>query len=596
MDFDKKTILAFLLIGLILVLAQTPIYQKIFMPEAYRARQLKKQQVATEHVSTKDSASAKEGRVKQPEPEAKIVKSKPEKQEEKKLSPEGNLFQDLNNALPEKKYTIETDLYKAILSTKGASLIQWFLKKYPGPDGGPVELLPDNAYGTLGLNFITDNGDTLSTGDLMFEADAGTSVRLQSEKSEIYRFTLPLGNNRKIVKEYQFFRDSYDFSLKVSLENMQDIISQKRYFLVAPAGLKSTEKRLRDDMYYTKAAVLASGEISKKFKPNGKLHIETGDIDWVAARTKYFALAMVPQSRKGLSAQVVGREIAVPYDKKNKLKKYSIGLTMPYLGKALTQDTFMVYFGPLDQGIVKSYGIGLDKMMDFGFSIIQPFSKAILWSFIKLHTFIPNYGLVLILFSILIKLLVFPLTHKSFQSMKRMQELQPKLSALKEKYGKDAQRLNKETMKLYKEEKVNPMGSCLPTLLQMPLLWGLFIVFRSTIELRGQGFIWWIKDLSMPDTVATLPFTIPFYGNTVNILPIFMGVTMLIQQKMSITDPKQKAMVYFMPIFLTLLFNSFPSGLNLYYALFNILSIVQQKYLVGPPMQPATVAVKKVKK
>ncbi|NOY60895.1 MAG: membrane protein insertase YidC, partial [Calditrichaeota bacterium] len=526
MDFDKKTIMAFLLIGLILVLAQTPIYQKIFMPEAYRARQLKKQQVAAERVLTKDLANmgAKE-KVKQPEPESNIVKSKIEKPIVKGLPSEENLFPDLANALPEKKFTIETDLYKATLSTKGASLIQWFLKKYPGPDGGPVEMLPNNAYGTLGLNFITDNGDTLSTSDLMFKADAVTSVKLEREKSQIYRFTLNFGNDRKIVKEYQFFKDRYDFSLKVSLENMQDIISEKRYFLVAPSGLKSTEKRLRDDMYYTKAAVLASGEISKKFKTDGKLRVETGDIDWVAARTKYFALVMVPKTHKGLSAQVVGREIPVPYDKKNKLKKYSIGLAMPYLGQGLTQDTFMIYFGPLDLGIVKSYGIGLDKMMDFGFSVIQPFSKAILWSFIKLHTFIPNYGLVLILFSILIKLLVYPLTHKSFQSMKRMQELQPKLSALKEKYGKDAQRLNKETMKLYKEEKVNPMGSCLPTVLQMPLLWGLFIVFRSTIELRGQGFIWWIKDLSMPDTVATLPFSIPFYGDTVNILPLFMGIT-----------------------------------------------------------------------
>jgi len=138
-------------------------------------------------------------------------------------------------------------------------------------------------------------------------------------------------------------------------------------------------------------------------------------------------------------------------------------------------------------------------------------------------------------------------------------------------------------MKMYKEEKVNPLGGCLPMLLQMPLLWGLFIVFRSTIELRGEGFIWWIKDLANPDTIATLPFSIPMYGDSVNILPLFMGATMLIQQKMTVTDPKQKAMVYFMPIFLTLLFNSFPSGLNLYYALFNLLSIIQQKYLVPSP-------------
>jgi len=164
-----------------------------------------------------------------------------------------------------------------------------------------------------------------------------------------------------------------------------------------------------------------------------------------------------------------------------------------------------------------------------------------------------------------------------------MQALQPKLNDLKEKYKNDPQKLNQATMKMYKEEKVNPLGGCLPMLLQMPLLWGLFIVFRSTIELRGEGFVWWIKDLANPDTIATLPFSIPMYGDSVNILPLFMGATMLIQQKLTVTDPKQKAMVYFMPIFLTLLFNSFPSGLNLYYALFNLLSIIQQKYLVPSP-------------
>jgi YidC/Oxa1 family membrane protein insertase len=136
------------------------------------------------------------------------------------------------------------------------------------------------------------------------------------------------------------------------------------------------------------------------------------------------------------------------------------------------------------------------------------------------------------------------------------------------------------------------MGGCLPMLIQMPLLFGLFIVFRTTIELRGEGFMLWITDLSAPDTIYTFPgnFSLLMYGNTVNILPLLMGVTMFIQQKMTVTDPKQKMMVYFMPIFMTLLFNSFPSGLNLYYTLFNALSILQQKYLTPKKVQPATEA------
>ena len=138
------------------------------------------------------------------------------------------------------------------------------------------------------------------------------------------------------------------------------------------------------------------------------------------------------------------------------------------------------------------------------------------------------------------------------------------------------------------------MGGCLPMVIQMPLLFGLFIIFRTTIELRGQGFIFWITDLSAPDTIYAFPggFSLPIYGDSVNILPLVMGITMFFQQKMTVTDPKQKMMVYFMPIFLTLLFNSFPSGLNLYYALFNFLTILQQKYLtpkkvIAAPEEPA---------
>ena len=163
--------------------------------------------------------------------------------------------------------------------------------------------------------------------------------------------------------------------------------------------------------------------------------------------------------------------------------------------------------------------------------------------------------------------------------MKEMSRVQPLLADLKEKHKSDPQRLQKETMKLYKEHGINPLGGCLPMLLQLPLLGALFIVFRSTIQLRGATFIpGWIDDLSSADTIFTLPFSLPMYGDQFNILPILMAGSMIIQSKMTMQDPKQKAMVYIMPIFMLLIFNQFPSGLNLYYTLFNVLTIIQQKF------------------
>jgi YidC/Oxa1 family membrane protein insertase len=168
--------------------------------------------------------------------------------------------------------------------------------------------------------------------------------------------------------------------------------------------------------------------------------------------------------------------------------------------------------------------------------------------------------------------------------MHEMKVIQPLVAEIKEKYKGDAQRINKETMKLYKEYGVNPMGGCLPMLLQMPLLMSLYIVFRSTIQLRGAMFIpGWIPDLSLPDTIFILPFHIPMYGNQFNILPILMAVTMIFQSGMTITDPKQKSMKYIMPVFMLLIFNRLSSGLNLYYTLFNVLTMVQQKFIKTEP-------------
>ena len=166
------------------------------------------------------------------------------------------------------------------------------------------------------------------------------------------------------------------------------------------------------------------------------------------------------------------------------------------------------------------------------------------------------------------------------KSMQKMQRLQPMIEEVKTKYKEDPQKMNQAVMRLYKEYGVNPAGGCLPMLLQLPILYALWAVFSSSIELRQANFVWWIKDLSIPDVIVTLPFSIPVFNITdVSGLALAMGITMFIQQKMTVKDPRQKMMVWMMPVLLTLLFNFFPSGLNLYYFMFNLLSIVQQFYV-----------------
>jgi YidC/Oxa1 family membrane protein insertase len=416
----------------------------------------------------------------------------------------------------------------------------------------------------------------------------------ESNEIDSIKFVLDLGDNRQIIKTFVFYKDQYIIDFKLDIREMATEFDNSEYFVAWHSGLKYTEldysnQISKEDISSAKAYVFqgeSKEELSLPDKPYQKKSRSdfSGVVDWTAIRTKYFAMIILPDKKDDIIPIMSGKTFPLYSDpdlkdRVNKIfsmtLKNKISLTENQ--KEITQH-FRVYLGPLDYDIIKQYHATLSKIMDFGFIIFRPFAKAVLKVFIFLHLFIPNYGIVLIIFSLLVKVLVWPLTKKSNVSMQRMQVLQPKLNELKEKYGKDPQRLNRETMKLYKEEGINPVSGCIPQLLQMPLLIAIFIVFRSTIELRDAAFVWWINDLSAPDTIYQLAFSIPFYGNFVNVLPIIMGVTMFWQQKMTMKDPKQKAMVYFMPIFFTLIFNSFPSGLNLYYALFNIFSIAQLKW------------------
>ncbi|MBI5473595.1 MAG: membrane protein insertase YidC, partial [Ignavibacteriae bacterium] len=193
---------------------------------------------------------------------------------------------------------------------------------------------------------------------------------------------------------------------------------------------------------------------------------------------------------------------------------------------------------------------------------------------------ISNWGLVIIVFSIIIKVALHPLTKTSMNSMRKMQKLQPMMTEIREKHKDNPDQMNRAIMNLYKDYGINPAGGCLPLLLQMPILYALYNVFASTIQLRQASFVGWIGDLSIPDTIVHLPLTIPLVGiSQISGLALAMCITMFIQQKQTVTDPRQKAMIWMMPIMMMLIFNNLPSGLNLYYFVFNLLSIGQQYFV-----------------
>ena len=581
---DKRTIIAFVMIGIVLLIMTTDFYRDLVMPE--------QQTIVSE--SYQDSTKRKVDSVESNKINEQLVQpqEKPQKTTIEKIDKPEGLFLASNDNIVYDDVVVETELYKARVNPKGAVISSWVLKNYDYNGEEKVQLIKNEGYGNLGLFFII-NDDTIYTYDSMFKPDRKNILFIENQTSDSVRFYLDLGGGKQIVKTFKFFKDEYIVDLKIEMNDLPVQFDNHQYFLSWNSGLKYTELDYtnlvnKEDVRNSKAYIFQGGSKEDLSLPNKPYEQKTrsdfsGVVDWAAVRTKYFAMLILPDKQYDIEPILYGKTYPLYSDPKLKdrvNKDYSVTLKTnipPSQLNSVTQN-FRVYIGPLDYSIIKKYHPTLGKIMDFGMSIIRPFAKFVLKVFILLHDFIPNYGVVLVVFSILIKVLVFPLTRKSYVSMQKMQTLQPKMNELKEKYAKDPQRLNKETMKLYKEEGANPLSGCLPTLLQMPLLWAVFIIFRNTIELRGAGFVWWIKDLSAPDTIFQLPFSIPFYGDLVNILPIVMGVSMFFQQKMTMKDPKQKAMVYFMPIFFTLLFNSFPSGLNLYYTLFNFFTILQQKF------------------
>jgi len=579
---DKNTIIAFVLIGAILVVW-------LFMNTPEPTEQKKIPQDTTTVVE------------KQPEIQNKII------EEEKKLTSsipdetgETNLGMFSNQEADTGRIvTIETDLAIYEMSTKGGNFHKVFLKKFNNwysegvdPDGNyyktSVQLINYSLSNVYNISFISTEGRAINTKDLSFATLPGSKHTITGNDSLLLTFRMEINPTRSIERKYLFTAGSYLIQSDIEFKGFNGIIADNTYDVSWDSGIRLVEKDASKeagiasaDVYYgdEKVVVDAPGDgekISEDFN---------GRVDWLAVRNKYFAAIMIPTDPTSIEGAYIEGQ-AFPTKDLGHKEIYNVRLVVPFKGQDFERKSINLYIGPVDYDILKELGQNLTALVDFGTFfglkfIVRPIAEYLLLPlFTFLHKFIPNYGFVIIVFSLIIKIIVYPLTRKSFQSMKKMQLLQPKITELKEKYKDDQQKANKETMKLYQVYGVNPAGGCLPILLQMPIFIALWGLLQAAIELRQQPFILWIHNLAAPDVIYDLGFKLPLVGvQEISGLALLMGITTFFQQKMSIKDPKQKALVYMMPIMLTLLFMSFPSGLNLYYFMFNVLSIAQQYYI-----------------
>jgi YidC/Oxa1 family membrane protein insertase len=577
---EKKSIIAIILTFVIIVLWSF-IQSKIFPPPPEKP--------ATQETKKEIGPSAE--KVTQKVPEQKSVEITKEKK-----SP-------AVKTIPKKEVFVESQDYSAVLTSDGARLKEFRLKKYldrvdessfastiKNWIGGllgkekrepktpePLNLVNTNEEEGLPLRVIFSGSNTsVPSGNWEVDKERVQLVG-KDEKGEV-SFSGILENGLKVVKRYSFESGKEVIRLDVELENTssQEIATQVGLEWIGRVELKKlAEDEIKDfglkysylkdkkvelkDLGGTASSGCTPGCSSPKTRVEPFELTDKGNIGWFSFGGEYFTVLLIaPPSQGSVSVAIKGDERSI-------LRAEISGGSVTVPPGQSVKIPFRIYLGPKEISLLKELGVGAEKLVDFGyFSIV---AQPLLWLLNLTHGVTRNFGIDIIILSILIKIIFLPLTQISFKSMKEMQKVQPEMNRLRETYKNDKAGLQREIMLLYKRRRINPLSGCLPMVIQIPVFIALYNVLLNTFEMRHAPFFWWIQDLSAKD---------PIYFT-----PLLMGATMVIQQKMTPTaaDPRQAKMFMLMPVMFTFLFLSFPSGLVLYWLVTNVLSIAHQYYL-----------------
>ena len=489
----------------------------------------------------------------------------------------GSLFMDFVRG-NEEFITINTNNYNAIFTNKGGSLVSWELNNYNKWDGTKAQLINNNES-ELYMVFSSTEGKKIDTRELYFSLEniSSNSITLQNNDTLKLVYKLKIGDGKELVKTITLYGDKYHIDQNIEVNNLEDYIRSK-YSLIWGNNLPPQEKDINNESSHSVSLISMNGNITEFDANNDALETEsyTGIIDYIAIKTKYFTTAVIPQPWQQFDgdATISGKKRSV---NKDNLKDYQFAINVPYKG-GKQSNSFKIFIGPIEYNLVRSYG--LEATVDLGWRfLIRPIAEYVMLPFFKLiHNYIPNYGIAIIVFSLLMKILLTPLSIKQLRNASYMKLLQPEIEKRKKAAGDDAKKQQMATMEVYNQYGINPMNGCLPLLIQMPILFALWRTLNGFIELRQQPFIFWINDLSIPDGIINWGFSVlgmtQFSG-----LALLMAITLFIQQKMTISDPNQKMLVYIMPLIFLFMFSNLPSGLNLYYFVFNLLAIGQQVYM-----------------
>lgn len=461
--------------------------------------------------------------------------------------------------VPPREIVVETDKYQAVFTTSGARLVSFKLKDYrasAGKTAPPVQMIEPGPLRYSTLRTTATEGFVLSE-DALFETSAGEIVEVSGNEQVKIRFQHVAANGMQYVKTFLVHGDEYIIDTAFELLNTSPLALRGT---VGLALLQRWDDSHEADSYsFTGPATLVKDKIEEvkvdKLKEGSVSYSQ--DFVWTSFQTKYFLSVVVPGEKEierilvSQTGDAIENLLETPY------------FTLE--GGQSRHLDYLVYIGPKEPAPLKAAGHHLDKVVSFGFFNLLAQPLFVVLTFF--YGFFKNYGVAIILLTVLIKIIFWPLTHKSYSSMKSMQKLQPEMQKLRDKHKNDKENLNKEMMTLYKTHRVNPLGGCLPMLVQIPVFFALYQVLLNSIALRHAPFAFWLTDLSAKD---------PYY-----ITPLLMGASMFVQQKMTPTtaDPMQAKIFMMMPVIFTFMFLNFPSGLVIYWLVNNLLTILQQYFI-----------------
>jgi YidC/Oxa1 family membrane protein insertase len=464
-----------------------------------------------------------------------------------------------------KEITVETENYRAVFTTAGARLKSFKFKKYRSSvdeKSPPFEMIRNVPGVPLPLGVRWQAASPVDDSDVIYSVQGG-DLNLAGDSKGTVIFRGQTKNGAVITKSFTFCGATYPIQMEVSVKAADGAMPSPEVLLAD----QSDHPAPNHDAPFEGFIALVDNKIRREPPAEAaKGHEFTGDVSWAGFGHTYFLFALLPEN--GAQHKVSVRQTGAAL----------IGA----VGGQAADQRYTLFIGPKEIDTLKAVGKGIERSIDFG--IFWFISIPLLYILHFFHRFTASYGLDIIILTVLIKALMAPLTHKSYVSMKQMQKLQPQMERLKERYSEDKEKLNKEIMELYRRNGVNPLGGCLPMVLQLPVFYGLYNCLGTPIELRHAPFLW-IKDLSRPDW-QSLAFSVPswwpaFLPGGIPVLTILMGASMFMQQWMTPTagDPNQRKMMMLMPLMFTFMFVSFPAGLTVYWLVNNLLTIGQQYWI-----------------